>query len=183
MTSAFIRRAAIGAFLVLSASSAIAQQPADSSPPVARVEDVSSEEAIVRALYDVISGPAGPRDWSRMRSLFVPDARLIPTGLTPDGSGRIRVMTLEQYIASAGPYFQREGFFERERSHRSDGFGQIVHRFSTYESRHAAADSTPFARGINSIQLFNDGKRWWVVSIMWDAERAGLVIPEKYLGN
>ena len=166
--------------LTLAGGTRVAAQQA-TTPAPARAEDVASEEAIIMALYDVISGPAGPRNWDRMRSLFLSDARLIPAGRAQDGSYRMRVLTLDGYIASSGPYFMREGFFEREVAHRSEGFGQIVHRFSTYESRHALNDPAPFARGINSIQLFNDGTRWWVVSVMWDAERAGLVVPEKYL--
>lgn len=161
-------------------SRSFAQQPPPQSPPAAP-EDVASEDAIIQALYDVISGPAGPRDWDRMRSLFLPDARLIPTGRGQDSTYRIRVLTLDGYITSSGPYFAREGFFEREVANRREAFGQIVHRFSTYESRHSPGDAEPFARGINSIQLFDDGKRWWVVNIMWDAERPGLVIPERYL--
>ena len=159
-----------------------AQQPAAPVPPPAAPADVASEDAIVKALYDVISGSAGqPRNWDRMRSLFIPQARLIPTGRAPDGSYRQRVLTVEDWIAGVEPFFAREGFFERELAHRSEAFGQIVHRFSTYDSRHATTDTTAFARGINSIQLFNDGKRWWVVTIMWDAERPGLTLPERYL--
>ena len=159
-----------------------AQQPAPAPVPAARPADVASEEAIITALYDVISGPAGTaRNWDRMRSLFHPEARLIPAGRAQDGSYRIRVMTLSDWIAGAEPYFAREGFFERELAFRSERFGQIVHRFSTYDSRHAASDTAAFARGINSIQLFNDGRRWWVMNIMWDAERPGLTLPEEYL--
>jgi hypothetical protein len=159
-----------------------AAAPASAPAPAPAPGDVASEDAIIGALYDVISGAAGaPRDWDRMRSLFHPEARLIPAGRAPDGSYRIRVLTLKDWIANAEPYFAREGFFERELAHRSERFGQVVHRFSTYDSRHAASDTTAFARGINSIQLFNDGRRWWVMNIMWDAERPGLTIPEEYL--
>jgi hypothetical protein len=175
---------AAGAILLASAGPAVAQQPAAAPAPVpaAAPADVASEEAIITALYDVISGPAGAaRNWDRMRSLFHPEARLIPAGRAQDGSYRIRVMTLAQWIAGAEPYFIREGFFERELAHRSERFGQIVHRFSTYDSRHSASDTSAFARGINSIQLFNDGQRWWVMNIMWDAERPGLTLPDEYL--
>jgi hypothetical protein len=171
-----------GALLLGPLASALGQQPAAPPASAAAPEDVASQDAIVKALYDVISGAAGqPRNWDRMRSLFTPDARLIPVGRAPDGSYRLRVLTLSDWIAGAEPYFAREGFFERELAHRSEAFGQMVHRFSTYDSKHAAADTAAFARGINSIQLFNDGKRWWVVTIMWDAERPGLAIPEEYL--
>jgi hypothetical protein len=161
---------------------ALAQQPTPDPVPAAAPADVESQEKIIAALYDVISGPAGAaRNWTRMRSLFHPQARLIPAGRAQNGSYRIRVMTLDEWIAGAEPYFAREGFYERELAHRSESFGQIVHRFSTYDSRHSAADTTAFARGINSIQLFNDGTRWWVMNIMWDAERPGLTLPAEYL--
>lgn len=173
-----------GITLLTAVTSAPAQQtaPAQTPPPAAAPADVATEEAIIKALYDVISGPAGaPRNWDRMRSLFHPDAKLIPAGRAQDGTYRIRVMTLADWIAGAEPYFAREGFFERELAHRSERFGQIVHRFSTYDSRRAASDTAAFARGINSIQLFNDGRRWWVMNIMWDAERPGLTLPPEYL--
>lgn len=160
-----------------------AQSPAATAPPpAARPEDVRSPEAIIDALYDVISGSAGQaRDWDRFRSLFVSDARLIPTGRTPTGESVIRVLNVSGYIDASGPYLEREGFFEREVAHRLEQYGSIAHAFSTYESRHRADDPEPFVRGINSIQLYHDGKRWWVVTVLWDAERPGSPIPQRYL--
>jgi len=38
-------------------------------------------------------------------------------------------------------------------------------------------------RGINSIQLFYDGSRWWIVSIYWQQESPEYPIPEKYLSE
>jgi hypothetical protein len=155
----------------------------ESAPtPTANPADVSSIDAILAAVYDVISGPAGKkRDWDRMRSLFVPDARLIPTGAQQNGGFVSRVWSVDQYIERAAPFFEKEGFFEREAARRVDQFGQIAQVFSTYESRHAPDDAKPFLRGINSIQLMNDGKRWWVVTIFWQAEDAKTPLPEKYL--
>lgn len=75
----------------------------------------------------------------------------------------------------------QEGFFETEIARRTEEFGNIVHVWSTYEARHKADDSKPFMRGINSIQLINDGKRWWVMTIMWQAENPDSPLPEKYL--
>lgn len=145
-------------------------------------KDVGSEDAILAALYDVISGPAGKaRDWNRFRSLFVPGARLIPTGMGPDGKARIRTMSPDEYATATGARLEQAGFFEREISRTEENFGNITQAFSTYESRHAAADEKPFARGINSIQLFHDGTRWWVVTIFWDSERKGSEIPGKFL--
>jgi hypothetical protein len=140
-------------------------------------------DSIVAALYDVISGPAGQkRNWDRFRSLFVPGARLIPTGRNPQtGEVASRVRTPEEYISRSAPLLEQNGFFEREISRRTEKFGNIAHLFSTYESRHKAEDEKPFARGINSIQLMNDGKRWWVVTIFWQGEDEKAPLPAEYL--
>jgi hypothetical protein len=152
------------------------------APPAANLADVASIDAIIAAVYDVISGPAGKkRDWDRMRSLFVPGARLIPTGPRQTGGFGSRVLTVDEYIERASGFFAKEGFYERQAARQIEQFGQIAHIFSTYESRHAPDDAKPFQRGINSIQLMNDGNRWWVVTIFWQAEDEKNPLPEKYL--
>ena len=148
----------------------------------ARPEDVKSLDAILDALYEVISGPAGQRrDWDRMRALFYPGARLIPTIHRPDSVATLRAMDVEQYITGVGPRLEASGFFEKEIARRTERYGGVVHVFSTYESRRRAEDAMPFARGINSIQLFFDGARWWIVTIYWEGERPANPIPEAYL--
>src|SRR4051794_24351033 len=158
-----------------------------------RATDVDSIDHILAALYDVISGPAGQkRDWDRMRSLFVEGARLMPTSpvrptgtapdapLTGDEPFATRVLDVGGYIERGGPYLEKNGFFERESARRMELYGHIAHVWSTYESRHKAEDAKPFARGINSIQLMNVGKRWWVVSIFWEQETPRTPLPKKY---
>lgn len=153
-----------------------------SALPAAHPADVATVDGIVAALYDVISGPAGqPRDWDRMRSLFAPEGRLMAVGARPEGVYALRAMSVEDYIARNSKAFATMGFFEREAARSMETFGQIVHVFSTYESRHARGDAEPFQRGINSIQLYNDGKRWWIVNVLWRAEDASLRLPERYL--
>jgi hypothetical protein len=176
-------RSALVALLLVTPALVGAQTPAAVQAPAARPADVASIDAIVGALYDVISGPAGQkRDWDRMRSLFVPNARLIPTGRRPDGTYSLRTLDVEGYITASGPGLERNGFFEREIARKQERFGNVVHAFSTYESRRtASAEEKPFARGINSIQLWNDGQRWWVVSVFWEAERPDNPIPAAYL--
>jgi hypothetical protein len=151
----------------------------------ANVADVESIDAIIAATYEVISGPAGKkRDWDRERSLFIPGARLIPTATVPgrnDVDLAPLVLDVEGYIARVEPLFEREGFYEKEIARRVEQFGQIAHVWSTYESRHDPSDPEPFMRGINSIQLFNDGKRWWILSIYWQHESTQAPLPEKYL--
>jgi hypothetical protein len=149
----------------------------------AKAEDVSSLDAIMSSIYDVISGDAGKaRDWDRFRSLCASNARLIPVRKDPkDGSFSLHTYTPEEYIQTASPFMAKQGFFERESARRVEQYGHIAHVFSTYESRHALTDKEPFARGINSFQLFFDGKRWWIVTIFWDAETPENKIPPKYL--
>ena len=163
-----------------------AQTPAAAAPatqtPAADPEDVATMDAIVAALYDVISGPAGQkRNWDRFRSLFVPGARLIPTGRRPTGEVLSRVRTPEEYITGSSTLLEQNGFFEKEVSRRVEIFGNIAHIFSTYEARHKAEEEKPFMRGINSIQLMNDGKRWWIVTVFWQAEDEKSPLPAEYL--
>ncbi|MGH9875203.1 MAG: hypothetical protein ACRD9S_22335 [Pyrinomonadaceae bacterium] len=159
-----------------------AARPMTADPPAANPADVASVDSIIAAVYDVISGPAGKkRDWDRMRSLFLPGARLIPTGARPGGAYGSRVLTVDEYIERSSGFFDKEGFYEKEVARVAEQFGQIVHAFSTYESRHAPDEPKAFQRGINSIQLMNDGKRWWIVTIFWQGEDEKTPLPEKYL--
>ena len=155
-------------------------QPVQLSVPVAAAADVESIDAIVAALYDVISGPPGQaRDWARFRSLFVPTARMIPAGPRADGQFGLRLLAPNDYIASSGPLLLDKGFHERELARRVEQFGHIAQVFSSYEARIDKDDHT--MRGINTLQLMNDGKRWWIVSLMWQAELPELPLPAQYL--
>jgi hypothetical protein len=180
--------AAVGLTMLSMASTASGSQATEAkAPPAAKQKDVGTLEGIVVAVYASISGPAGTRDWDRLRSLFHPSARLIPC--FPAGEenekGQIatRVFTIEDFIKAIEPRVKSEGFYEQEISRRVERFGSVAHVFSTYESRHALEDPKPFTRGINSFQLFFDGKRWWTVTIFWDSERPGQAIPEEYLST
>lgn len=188
-------RTVTAAFLIvvgLSPSAAAAQAQASPPPPAvmpvvvtspaAASADVESIDAIIAALYDVISGAVGQaRNWNRMRSLFVPGGRLMPAGPRAGGGVGMRMLGVNDYIAVSGPQLERLGFREREIARRTERFGHIAHVFSTYEGR-TETDSTVI-RGINSIQLMNDGTRWWVVSVFWEAERPDNPLPESYLCN
>ncbi len=187
--------------LTLVCTAAIAQQPSSAPAPApkplvgsiaahpewpkAKPEDVKSVDAILAALYDVISGPKGKaRDWDRMRSLFIPDARLIPSRVNKDTQQvDAIVLSVDGYIARSSITMTTNGFFEHSIHNEVEQFGNIAHVWSTYESRHNSDDATPFARGINSIQLLKDGDRYWIVNVFWDSERPDSPIPAKYLGK
>ncbi len=145
-------------------------------------DDLTTIDGILGALYDSISGPADrKRDVRRFRSLFIDDARLIRAG-GPFAEGELQPASLDvdEYFRAACEYFKQSGFYEREVARRTESFGRVTHVFSTYESRRAPEEE-PFARGINSIQLFHDGARYWLVTIFWDFERPDNSIPEEYL--
>lgn len=178
------------AFSLIATAGAFAQA-ATATPAAAPVvkeanpADVGTLDAIMKAVYDVISGDAGKaRDWDRFRSLFHKDARLIPSGKNPQtGVVGARVMTPEDYVRTSGPFLEKNGFHERELARHVDQYGNIAQVFSTYHAFKSAADKDPFMRGINSFQLLNDGKRWWVVTIYWQQESADNPIPKEFLKN
>jgi len=147
--------------------------------PAPKPEDVKSLDAILRAIYDVISGPSGGRDWDRFRSLFLPQALFSEVNTGPDGEKVIMTWNVDEFVRDAGQVFAKDPFYEKAIVNRPESFGDVTQVFSSYESRRSPADK-PFERGINSIQLLNDGKRWWVLSILWDTERKGNPLPEKF---
>ena len=91
------------------------------------------------------------------------------------------MITPAQYVERSGAMLERDGFHEVEIARTVQQFGNVTHAFSTYESRRTLSDAEPFMRGINSIQLFDDGTRWWVLSIYWQQERPDAPIPAQYL--
>lgn len=149
----------------------------------AQRDDLSTLDGIIGALYDSISGPAGfERDAARFRSLFLAEgARLIRTAVADDGTAAAAVMGVDEYLRAANEYFREHGFYEREIARRVERFGHVTHALSTYESRRDEQDAEPFARGVNSIQLFHDGRRYRVVTVFWDFERPDNPIPAEYL--
>lgn len=164
------------------AVSPLAAQEAQPERPEAAPADVATPEAIVAAAYESISGAAGEaRDWDRVRSLFVPEARLIPSGRGPGGETDYQVLTVEEFIEYAGRAFGDSAFYEREIHAEQERYGDIAHVFSTYVSLRSP-DAEPFARGINSFQLWHDGQRWWIVTIFWHEEHEDAPIPERYGG-
>jgi hypothetical protein len=194
-----------GIFLAGLVLNAVAQQsaptPAPAPPPLVGTlaahpdwpaaknpSDVDTVDHLVASLYNVISGAAGKRDWDRFRSLFLPDGRIgvvVPempaTKDAPARKGDAVFLTPDMYAQRDDSYFKTHGFFERSIANRVEEFGNLVHVWSTYESRNAENDSQPFTRGINSIQIVHARGRFWIASVLFDDERPGLTLPEKYL--
>ena len=141
-------------------------------------QDRAAIGAAVDEMYAMISGPTGPRDWSRQKHCFHPEARQIRTWLDEEGRPTLRMMGLEDYARDTAPFFAANDFFEVEIARRIDLFGNIAHVWSAYEARRALDDAEPERRGINSIQLFRDADRGWrIIAMIWDNEREGVELP------
>jgi hypothetical protein len=172
------------ASLLLVPGLATSQNPRRREP--AAPADAASVDAIVAALYACVShAPEASPDFDRMRGIFLYVGMLVP----PKRPGQPEIMATDvdgfadryQKAAASDKEKKAEGFFEREIARRLDCFGNLCQIFSTYESRRGASDAKPFERGVNSIQLVRDGKRWWIASVAWDAERPDNPIPDQYL--
>lgn len=148
---------------------------AQSTPIAQAADDGATIDSAIAALYSVISGPPGPRDWARFKALFVPEGRLVPVS-----DAGPRILTQQDYVDRAGPAFAKDGFFETEIARRTERYGNVAHVFSTYESRRTTG-SAPFARGINSIQLVRVAGKWRILSITWQGETPGFPLPDAYL--
>ena len=139
-----------------------------STPPVPAIDTDSDQfqiETAVLAMYNVVSGPAGRHDWNRFKELFAPDARLIEIQMK-DGVSTATVRTTDEFATATQVELAEQPLFEHPVATRVDASGDIAQVLSTYESRRAAADATPFRRGVKSIQLVRDGQRWIIQSVL-----------------
>jgi hypothetical protein len=133
----------------------------------ARPEDVSTIDGIIGAYYEIVSGPAGESaDADRDRSLHHPDAWVAIAGTNPEGEAMVNVMTLDDYHGENRP--REQGFWEWETDRVVSRSGNMVHVWSSYASARTEGGE-PFAHGVNSITLFHDGARWWIMGWMFDA--------------
>lgn len=168
------------ALLLLAALPAQAQTPDPS--------DVSSPEAIVAAAYGALERqPGAPFDWDRFRSLFLPQATLLPN--TEQTGGSPRVFSPEEFVAWVEASYAEhapigspkdQGFAEEEVRSEVRRYGDVAQVFSTYQKRYWGAAEI-LGRGINSYQLVHRDGRWWIVSVVWDEESGAGPIPAEYL--
>jgi len=146
------------------------------------VNDTKSIDSTIATLYEVISGePGAPRDWDRFKNLFKPEGRLIPTRKDDQGNLIIKAISPDEYIELFKTRIPT-GFFERELNRKVEEYGTVVHAFSTYETKEKK-DGPVTNRGINSIQLFKDKDRYYIVNVYWCAESMGFELPKKYLSK
>ena len=145
---------------------------------MSEASDLAGIGAVVDEMYAMISGPKGPRDWSRQANCFHPDAGQIRTWVDGEGRAACKIMGLDDYARDTTPFFAERDFYEVETARRIDLFGNVAHVWSAYEARTALGDAEPERRGINSIQLFRDPALGWrIVAMLWDNEREGVALP------
>jgi len=177
-------------FLVLGLVSACATTPsvgsatATPAPSVAtiapRPDDVGSVEGVMRAFYEVTNvAPGAPRQWARDRTLYVPWIRFVALGPGATGRTKVTVWTHDEFVAASDPLMAK-GFVEREIHRVTRRYGDMVHVDSTYEIL-PGPDSPTGGRGVNSLDLYFDGTRWWVASVIWQSEDAAHPIPPELL--
>jgi hypothetical protein len=169
-------------FVALAAGVGGAGFVAAQTPKAARPEDVRTLDGIMKAYYDVVSGPVGSRpDIDRDHTLHHPDARITLIDRKADGTATASIVTLDGfYERTGGTAPRKKAFYEREIHRQTQRIGALVHVWSTYESTETTGGK-PFSRGINSIQLFWDGARFWITSWVFDDERHGNRVPAEYL--
>ncbi len=181
--------AAFGLSIACSAALGQAPPPAASAPPkhvavatvLARADEVATLDGIVKAYYEVISGPAAqPRQWARDRTLYDPGVRFVEVEESKSGEITAHVWTHQDYVDRTDASLVATGFDEREIHRVTEEFGSIVNIFSTYESRRTAGGPV-IARGVNGLQLFHDGKPWWILGATWQSESPKLPIPKQLL--
>jgi hypothetical protein len=165
------------------ATSVLAQErPGVEVPTIAaNPADVSTIDAVIKTFYDVISGPAGQaRQWARDRTLYIPGVRFVSMSVE-NGRPQASIMTHQEFVDRTDRGLVTNGFFESEIHRVTRKFGNTTHVFSTYEMKDGAGRS--IGRGVNSIQLFWDGDRWWISGVAWDDERPENPIPSELLSN
>ena len=181
--------------LARTAAAAGPSAPAPTPTPLAATEpkplevqpDGSSVDTIVAALYAAVShGPDSEPNWKRLRGLFLRHAIVVPP--PKPGSDEIAALDvtgfedrIRRYVAGRRERGERLGFTEREIARRENRYGAVCQVFSTYETLWSPHESLPFARGVHTIQLVSDGRRWWIASLAWDVERPDQPIPPQIL--
>ena len=144
--------------------------------------DVATIPAIMAASYDVMNGPAGqPRQWRRDSSLYMRHATFVATSAV-DGRVQTTVMTADDYRTRNFPRFERSGLYETEIGRQVERFGNAAQVRSVAASR-STPGARPTARYVNYYQLYWDGSRWWIASIVWDEERQDSPIPPEWIGR
>lgn len=139
--------------------------------------DLHSIDDVIAAMYAAISGEPGTQDWALSRKLFHPEARMVRTRLDDKGKPIALSFSVDEYQANASELLKNTPFYEIEIARQTERFGNIASVYSAYEARTSPNGGDFIKRGMNMIHLFDDGTRWWIMHMIWDDEREGLLLP------
>jgi hypothetical protein len=131
---------------------------------------------IPAAIDAAISGPAD-KDRACMKSLFIPEARMMSASPGADGTRGYTIRTLDDWIArvKARGHTMLE---EKQLKFHIESYGNIAHLWSSYALQ---SDGNQVAHGVNSIQAIKEAGGWRVTGIMVQAESAIAPLPKEYL--
>jgi len=165
---------------IIMATQTVIAQPNAKTPKYPLKEDVSTINGIMKATYETVSGEAGAkRQWERDLSLHDPNA--IYSFRFHDSEGKLQqtTMSINDFHKESFSMVMKTAFYENEINREVRVFGNIAHVWSTYETR-LEKNGPVMRRGINSVQLYYEEGRWWILSWTFDKERADRKIPQTF---
>ncbi|MEM9674755.1 MAG: hypothetical protein AAF992_19335 [Bacteroidota bacterium] len=166
--------------LALIMSTEILAQTNDKAVRYPLEQDIATIDGIISATYEAVSGKQGAkRNWARDRSLHHP-AAIYAFPDSVEGELQQVVMSVSDFHQETDTLVSTTGFYESEINREVRIFGNIAHVWSTYQTQFEP-DGPVMRRGINSIQLFYDQDRWWIISWTFDRETRLQPIPTTFL--
>lgn len=144
-------------------------------------DDVSTLDGIIKAYYANTTVKKGQLpSYKRDSLLHFPGARVGGVTVSEKGKIEMKTMSLKEFHDRYDREMMTTGYEEHEIARKVVKFGAVYHVWSTYETRYVAG-SPLIGRGIDSIQLFYDGIRFWILAWFYDDERKGNPLPKAYL--
>ncbi|MBS1502366.1 MAG: hypothetical protein JST32_09920 [Bacteroidetes bacterium] len=131
-------------------------------------DDVGTLDGIIKAYYDVVSVKKGEKvSYERDSLLHIQGVRVGSAGIDAKGNPVLHFTTLKEFHRESDAYEEKEGFYEHETARTVQNIRNIYHVWSTYESSHEKGGKI-VAQGVNSIELYFDGKRFWILGWYYD---------------
>jgi hypothetical protein len=136
-------------------------------------------QTLIGEFFAAVSFPeGGAPQYDRIRDVFVHEGLLIKnSGEAPEISGLDAFIAPRQELFDAG---RLTSFEEVEVAARTETFGNVAHRLSTYEKRGVQDGAAFSATGIITTQFIATPAGWRMTAMAWDDERPGLVVPDDY---
>ncbi|SOE20278.1 hypothetical protein SAMN06298216_0771 [Spirosomataceae bacterium TFI 002] len=156
-------------------------EKAKSEQEVTISETEKAINQLVNQAYEVISFEKGSTiDLDNIRAIFTPNATLYNYR-----NGSLEFVSLNDFISGFKANIDEVkmlAFDEIELGGETEYFGKVGHRISAYASYFDGSDEVG-ERGVNSFQVIQMNGKWLINSIIWDIEKEGLPIPDRYISK